>query len=177
MTHFIAANVVKATVESVVGGGVAVAEGDVTATASADVDTRTGAGSSIQAPAGDVTLEARSGNFADGSIENAGGGAISVTVLNPTANANGDTKARLLGNVGSVATVNNVFGESELVGTPGAINVFVIAQAADQSTADFDTSSGGAVDVTAGSTARATTDPDIEAMVGNSGARSSPAAT
>ncbi len=168
-TDFVGTNTVRAAVESVVGGGLAVADGTVTANALADVDTRTASGSSIQALAGDVTLEARSGNFADGTIENDSGGAFTVSFLNPTANANGITRARLLGNVGSVETVVNVFGESETVGISGAANVSVVAQAADRSTADFDNNSSGAVTVDAPSTARATSNPDIFAQVGSFG--------
>ena len=144
---FIGGNVVRAAIESTSIGGLAVAEGNVTANALADVDTRTEAGSSIEALSGVVRLEARSGNFADATIENDTDGAITVSFLNPTANANGITKAQLLGNVGSTQTITNVFGESVKVGTPGAVDVSVIAQAADRSTADFDNSADGAVTI------------------------------
>ena len=167
---FIGDNVVGGSVESVpVAFDVSVSAGSITASALADVDTRTDAGSVVTALAGDVTLEARSGNFADASIENTGGASFSVTTLNPTANANGTTRARLLGSVGSVETIVNAFGEADNVGTAGAVNVSVVAQAADRSTAVFVTSSGGVVDVTTPSTAEATTDPDIVAQLGSAG--------
>jgi hypothetical protein len=157
-------NTIQASTQSLAIGAVSVGNTSVNSDAESTVDALVSAGATIAA-GGSVSADAFSGNFSRAEIENAGGGAVSVTITNPSADANGTTRSRLLGNIGSVTT-QTLNGQPVKTGTAGANSVSVTAQAADTALAQFDTSSGGLVTVTASSTADADAFPTVSAELG-----------
>ena len=146
--------------------GLRVGKINLTSNALTDVDTRVDREANITAQNGDIILESRSGNFADARAKSRGGAVINVSVANPEANANGATRAQLLGRVGDTAQQTNILGETETIGIAGARNVVVTAQSSDQSAANLDNGGGGVISVES-SEARAITNPTIEARLGS----------
>jgi len=133
--------------------GLSVADTTITANANSDVEARGESGAALLAPAGSVSVVTRSSNWADGTIDNRGGAAISYSGGTLDANAKGTTSAQLLS---TVAGASN---------TPGANSVVVTAQASDITSTDLTQSSGGVVSVT-DATVNSTTSPTVSAQLG-----------
>ena len=128
------------------GAGVAISESNLTADAQAEVIAQIGANATLSA-AGNVSVDARSSNFAEARTKTVGGGLVSVDGSTPEATAGGATRAKMLGNV--VATQN----------------IVVTAQSSDIAAAGASATTGGAIRV-GSSTVDAKASPNVEATVG-----------
>ena len=133
-------------------GGVSVSVSSLTATAEAEVVAEVGAGANLNAASGNVSVDARSSNFAEARTRTTGGGLVSVASSSPKATAGGATRAKMLGNVGTG-------------GAPGAQNIVVTAQSSDIAAAGASATTGGAIDV-GSSSVEATASPTVEATIG-----------
>ena len=155
---FLDGNKVYASVDHVnVALGVSAFESDVKADAKADVQALLDTTGTLQADKGNVIIATRSGNFAEAALENNSGAAISIDVGgDPTAEAQGQTATKVLGNIN--------------VGTMGydAWDITVMAQAVDYAIANNKSSSGGIIEVSK-STTDATSDPTVTVQVGGAG--------
>ena len=144
------------------GGTISVGDTDVNAVANASVDTTVAATATLRAlalaPDGTIEIVSRSGNIADARIKSRSGGAINVNIINPTATAIGTTTVSMLGSVVSPD------------GGAGARELSVLSEGESIATSNLDTKAGGAIQVTASSTARASSTPTVRATIGSSGA-------
>ena len=128
------------------GAGVSISASNLSAEAEAQVIAQVGANATLNA-AGNVSVDARSSNFAEARTRTTGGGLVSVASSSPEATAGGATRAKMLGNV------------------TGSQNIVVTAQSSDIAAAGASATTGGAIDV-GSSSVEATASPNVEATIG-----------
>ena len=161
-TGFVSANDVQASASVVTAAiGLAMGSSNLTATASAYTEATLAATGTLAAPNLAVEVKALAGNYARATMKNISGGIINLGSLdsNPTADASGETYAKLLGHVRVVVSGND---------TAGASSITVLAQAEDQATATMTNAGGGAISIAnSNSTAQGT--PIVGVTLGSSG--------
>ena len=159
---FVSANDVQASASVITAAlGLAMGSSNLTATATAYTEATLAATGTLAAPNLAVEVKALAGNYARATMKNISGGIINLGSLdsNPTADASGETYAKLLGHVRVVVSGND---------TSGASSITVLAQAEDQATATMNNAGGGAISIAnSNSTAQGT--PIVGVTLGSSG--------
>ena len=142
---------------------VSASSANVTADAKGTVAASTASGSTLAAPGGTITVEARSSDLSLARAKTAAGAFVNVSHdINPTATSEGSTSAKLLGNVRQGSGASS---------TTGANSLAVVAQGSNLATGVLDTSSGGAINVNANTSAQAIVPntAKVNAQLGSSG--------